>query len=124
MNFIIYDATGTILRAGSCPEDEVGLQAQAGEFLIYGSADVMADAVDPVTQTVIPGGRAPAPVRQETYADVRRRLYPSLAEQFDMLWHAMDGNQTIRIEPFYSTIKAVKDAVPKTGEEIFEVGGL
>jgi hypothetical protein len=30
-----------------------------------------------------------------------------------MLWHAMDDHHLPRVEPFYSRIKAVKDAYPK-----------
>lgn len=43
----------------------------------------------------------------------RRRAYPPLGDQMDMLWHAMDDNVIPRIEPFYSQIKAVKEAYPK-----------
>lgn len=37
--FYIYDATGTILRAGFCPADILPLQAQPGETLGEGEAD-------------------------------------------------------------------------------------
>lgn len=47
------------------------------------------------------------------YKQLRRAAYPSLGEQFDMLWHAMNNDPTLRIEPFYTTIKAVKDTYPK-----------
>ena len=30
-----------------------------------------------------------------------------------MLWHAMDRQEIARAEPFYSRLKAVKDAYPK-----------
>jgi len=39
--------------------------------------------------------------------------YPPLAEQLDMLWHAMEQDPTKRLEPFYSSIKDIKDAYPK-----------
>lgn len=45
----------------------------------------------------------------------RAKNYPPLEEQMDMLWHAMDEDESIRIEPWYSTIKQVKDSIPKTG---------
>jgi hypothetical protein len=51
-------------------------------------------------------------------------MYPSTSEQLDMLWHAMDSGNTEKIEPFYSTIKTVKDAVPKTTGTVFDVGAL
>lgn len=46
-------------------------------------------------------------------SEARRKAYPSLGDQMDMLWHAMDDNVIPRVEPFYSQIKAVKDANPK-----------
>lgn len=43
------------------------------------------------------------------YGSRRRPDYPSIAEQLDMLWHGMNENPSLRSEPFYSTIKSVKD---------------
>lgn len=126
-NFIIYDATGVILRAGSCDEIDFELQASAGEFLIEGSANCDVDAVDVQTRTVIVGGKPavlPPAAAPETYLEIRSRLYPSVGDQLDMLWHAMDQDVSARIEPFYSMLKSVKDTVPKTSEHIFDVGSL
>lgn len=47
------------------------------------------------------------------YVSKRVSLYPDVTNQLDMLWHAMDADESKRLEPFYSTIKAVKDAAPK-----------
>ncbi len=47
----------------------------------------------------------------------RRNAYPDIGEQMDMLWHAMNTGAMPKVEPFYSTIKAVKDSVPKPGVE-------
>jgi len=44
----------------------------------------------------------------------RAAAYPAIEEQLDMLWHAMASDRTKRLEPFYSTIKAIKDRYPKT----------
>lgn len=121
MKYIVYNSTGEILRVGDCPEDAVELQAQPGELLALGSADPSVDAVDPATGTVVIGGRQLPEPRRDTYADVRRRMYPSTSVQLDMLWHAMDSLQIPKAEPFYSAIKAVKDAVPKGADEIFDV---
>lgn len=123
-NFIIYSATGEILRAGQCPEDILHLQAREGEFLLEGVADVENDAIDPETEAVIPGGRVKPPVPPETYVMVRRRLYPSVEQQLDMLWHSMDRGDIPKAEPFFTVLKAVKDAVPKAGDEIFDVEGI
>jgi hypothetical protein len=47
------------------------------------------------------------------YATLRRENYPSLAEQMDMLWHAMNNGDLPKSEPFYSSIKDVKDRFAK-----------
>jgi hypothetical protein len=43
----------------------------------------------------------------------RNRVYPSLGDQLDMLWHAIDTNSLNKTSDFYTAIKAVKDAHPK-----------
>jgi len=45
--------------------------------------------------------------------DLRRKDYGALGDQLDMLWHAMDRDETPKIEPFYSHIHAVKHRWPK-----------
>ncbi len=50
---------------------------------------------------------------EASYVAKRVTEYPGLSDQIDMLWHAMDADPAKRLEPFYSTIKAVKDANPK-----------
>jgi hypothetical protein len=53
-------------------------------------------------------------IRVDTpYDEARRASYPSVEDQLDMLWHAMDRNELPRAEPFYSSIKAVKDKFKK-----------
>lgn len=47
------------------------------------------------------------------YQRLRAPEYPAVTEQLDMLWHAMDTDLSLRIEPFYSAIKAIKDQFPK-----------
>jgi hypothetical protein len=43
----------------------------------------------------------------------RNRVYPSLGDQLDMLWHAIDNGTLNKTSDFYTAIKAVKDAHPK-----------
>jgi hypothetical protein len=50
---------------------------------------------------------------REDYRKLRKAEYPALAEQLDMLWHAMNTGQIVKSEPFYSKIKAIKDRFPK-----------
>lgn len=41
--------------------------------------------------------------------------YPSVGEQLDLLWHAIDADPDLKVKlaGFYNAIKAVKDAYPK-----------
>lgn len=110
---IFNKQTGEILRSGSgTPE----MFAHAVENLsidqdiVELQADPQLDLIEPATKTVLVGQR---PQPQKTYQDSRLQAYPSVQEQMDMLWHAMDQNQIPRAEPFYSTIKAIKQAIPK-----------
>lgn len=123
-HFTIFDASGEILRSGSCPEGAFLLQAQPGEFIVEAESDPLKDAVDPQTQQVVRGGRPPDPVKPEPYTVVRHRMYPSVEDQLDMIWHAMHDNILPRVEPMYSMILAVKEAAPKGGasDHVFEVG--
>lgn len=123
MNFIIYDSTGAIKRAGSCPASDFALQASADEFIVEGTVDIEKDAIDPQTGNVVKGGRVLPPTPPLNYIQSRLSMYPTIQEQMDMLWHAMDSDPAKRTEPFYSVIKLVKDSNPKpeTGT-VFNVG--
>ena len=45
----------------------------------------------------------------------RDRVYPSIGDQLDMLWHTMDKDNELqhKFYDFYQTIKKVKVAYPK-----------
>ena len=43
----------------------------------------------------------------------RKNDYPSIGEQFDALWHAIDEGAVDKTSDFYTMIKAVKDKYPK-----------
>jgi hypothetical protein len=49
------------------------------------------------------------------YARTRADAYPTIGDQLDMLWHAIEANATLktRYADFHTAIKAVKDANPK-----------
>ena len=53
----------------------------------------------------------------KAYARTRETAYPSIGDQLDMLWHAIDtGDWTpakVKTTEFYTALKAVKDANPK-----------
>ena len=58
-----------------------------------------------------------AHVAATAYKDDRKSSYPTIGDQLDMLWHAIDtGNWTaakVKTTDFYTELKAVKDANPK-----------
>ena len=94
----VTDIDGKVLRHGTCSEDTFDLQANGNEIVHEG--EPVLDALPPLFDT--------------SYGGSRLREYPSIGDQLDMLWHSMNLNQIEKIEPFYSTIKAVKDKYPKT----------
>lgn len=112
MNYTLLAADGLVVGGGTCQDEAAGrIQAPAGGSVLLGNTppnDFLRlwrwDG-----QTFVDGGLR----FQPTYATERREAYPPATEQLDLLWHAMDDNTTPRIEPWYSTIKAIKDAHPK-----------
>lgn len=44
---------------------------------------------------------------------LRMKAYPSVGDQLDMIWHAMDDGTLPKVEPFYSERLAVKERYPK-----------
>ena len=51
----------------------------------------------------------------KAYARTRVSAYPSIGDQLDMLWHAIDADTTLKSNyaDFHTALKAVKDANPK-----------
>jgi hypothetical protein len=47
------------------------------------------------------------------YARNRKKLYPQIAEQLDMIYHAVDAGALNKDSDFYKALKAVKDKYPK-----------
>ena len=47
----------------------------------------------------------------------RDRVYPSIGDQLDLLWHSIDQNPSLKSQyfDFYETVKAVKVKFPKNG---------
>jgi len=43
----------------------------------------------------------------------REKEYPSIGEQLDMIFHAIDSGTLDKTSDFYTTIKSVKDDFPK-----------
>lgn len=123
MKFIVYNNLGEILRTGSVPEEFFALQTNEGEFIVEGEADPQTDMIDPETKAIVPKPVTITETTPESYAEIRKRMYPSTGEQLDMLWHAMNNGLVEKSEPFYTSIKTVKDAVPKDVGTVFTVQG-
>lgn len=108
-DYVIHDAEGEIIRIGSCPEEELPLQVFEGEHLVEGVACCIKDAVNPATGEIIPGGR-----KRPLTTGGERPPAPAapmpVEQQLDLLWQAMDAGTFPKAEPFYSAIKAAKDA--------------
>lgn len=49
----------------------------------------------------------------QIYRNKRELEYPNLADQLDMLWHAIDSGNLDKTSDFYQALKAVKDKYPK-----------
>lgn len=104
--FVIYDAQGTILRTGDCPAEDFAIQAAEGECIIEAQACCLNDAVNPATGEIVHGGGVP----QAVPAITAQPAGLSTATQLDLLWQAMDAGTFPKAEPFYSAIKAQKEA--------------
>ena len=50
------------------------------------------------------------------YKELRQLNYPSIGDQLDMLWQAMDTNQIPTCVEFYNAINVVKQEYPKPGD--------
>jgi len=118
--YAIYDETGTIIQVMDLDPEHIEQQVQPGQF--YLEADVEPhDSIDVATKTVIRGTPATIPASDviptlPAYAEQRKKLYPSIEQQLDMLWHAMDSGEMPKAEAFYYSLATVKLAVPKTDE--------
>lgn len=54
-----------------------------------------------------------AEIEEIRISQERSKQYPSIAEQLDMLWHAIDSGKIDKTSQFYKSIKVVKEANPK-----------
>jgi hypothetical protein len=82
-NFIIYDATGRILRLGNVPEEYLSLQPQAGEFLMLGNADPDTQMVNLETLELVNVLNSPP-----TDEELLEQLRTYKAEQIDLACRA------------------------------------
>lgn len=112
IHYTIYDNTGKILQSGYGEQSTFSslLSLFPNAEIIEQSSDPRFDTVDTITKAVKPNTKIPETL---DYKQARIQAYPAIREQLDMLWHAMNNGDMPKSEPFYSTLKDIKDAFPK-----------
>ncbi len=112
MNYTLLDCGGEIVGNGECQDCDVQYLA------VPAGGQVLLNQTPPDDffrlwhwdgKTFVDSG----PRFPTTYVTQRLSSYPPATEQLDMLWHAMADGSTPAIEPWFSVIKAIKDAHPK-----------
>lgn len=95
-SYSVFNTEGHLVRTGNCSPETFELQAGPGETVQEGLTEFVRE------------------IPELSYSSKRLKEYPSLGDQLDALWHGMDTGTLAISEPFYSTIKAVKDKYPKS----------
>lgn len=121
-HYVIHDADGKIIRQGNCPDGEEQHQVHAdGEHLLLAMASAH-DSIDINTKEVqvfvdpLAGQFRNQLAHLPEYVQERMKSYPSITAQLDMMWHAQNEGTAPKMQPWFDTIKAVKDGNPKVGE--------
>jgi len=115
MKYAVLGPDGQIRQVGLCQDEAVDLiDLQPGETLLQ-NAQVNINHQSRKVFYVNGAFEDRGPVFEPTYVDRRKGAYPSIGDQLDMLWHAMDTGQIPKAQQFYNALKAVKDKFPKNG---------
>jgi len=102
-----------LIKLGFVPEVDFSLQDDKDGRGIY-IAKWMTDAAQPSEAMIEQAhNEAQAEYDSNQYARDRATQYAPLADQLDMLWHAIDQGIDLKQSDFYTGNKAVKDANPK-----------
>jgi isocitrate lyase len=64
-------------------------------------------------EVLVEMARQEAEYNNNEYQRNRAQNYPAIADQLDMLWHAMDTGSLTKVDSFYNAIQAVKNEYPK-----------
>jgi len=69
----------------------------------------------PIAKTDIEAKVVEVEIEHKTNQYQRDRVYPSIGDQLDMLWHSIDQNAELKQKyfAFYEAIKSVKTKYPK-----------
>ena len=75
------------------------------------------DGTTPISKADIEAKMVEVQAEYDANQYQRDRVYPSIGDQLDMLWHSIDQNPKLKSEyfEFYEAIKAVKVKHPKNG---------
>lgn len=113
--FIYLDSENRVIEKMAVP-DNTPLLEKPGLLCVEVDEDVPLNTIYGETTYV----DTPMFTDEADYRKKRKAAYPPISEQLDMLWKAMNENLLPRAEPFYSTIKGVKDLYPKTAQSQVE----
>jgi hypothetical protein len=75
------------------------------------------DGTTPISKADIEAKMVEVQAEYDANQYQRDRVYPSIGDQLDMLWHSIDQNPKLKSEyfEFYEAIKAIKVKHPKNG---------
>jgi hypothetical protein len=75
------------------------------------------DGTTPISKADIEAKMVEVQAEYDANQYQRDRVYPSIGDQLDMLWHSIDKNPSLKSQyfDFYEAIKAVKVKHPKNG---------
>jgi hypothetical protein len=84
-------------------------------FVIRGEEIEWLEGTTPIPKADIESKMVEVQAEYDANQYQRDRVYPSIGDQLDMLWHTMDKDMELqhKFYDFYQTIKKVKVAHPK-----------
>ena len=97
----------------SCDENDLSIEG-AKKLLITDGKTVADYEIGTSTFEEIKAWNIATSENLKTYSDKRKAEYPSIGDQLDMLWHAIDDGTLDKTSTFYTSLKATKDKYPKT----------
>ena len=111
-NYVILDkASGRAVSSVFCQDTVLSLYTENGK---YGHLQTP-ELVDVNSVKVVDGEiQKIDDETSQNYREARMYAYPSMADQLDAIWHAMDQGILPKIEPMYSQVQAVKHSIPKS----------
>tara|TARA_A100001015_G_scaffold104129_1_gene115545 strand:- start:146 stop:463 length:318 start_codon:yes stop_codon:yes gene_type:complete len=87
------------------------------KFVVRGEVVEWLEGTTPISKADIEAKMVEVQAEYDANQYQRDRVYPSIGDQLDMLWHSIDQNPKLKSEyfEFYEAIKAVKVKHPKNG---------